>query len=142
MFMNMFIHVLEATTSVLLLVLACQVFRCYKAFERSATVNVKLPPAPFNPGDNFISKRSDEILTDYIDCFFTDSSSSESQAHKAPVILSLVEKRGTGLDELEEDSIITVMAPAEGQFGFAHERVMTDKVVHAMLDEAKLVCAS
>ena len=42
--------------------------------------------------------------------------------------------------ELEDDLVITVNA--ESNAGSPSDRVMSDKVVHAMLDEAKLVCVS
>ena len=41
---------------------------------------------------------------------------------------------------LGDDSVITVMPENDG--GDVSEKVMSDKVVHAMLDEARLVCAS
>lgn len=43
-------------------------------------------------------------------------------------------------DDLEDDLIITVTA--ESGVEREDDRVMSDKVVHAMLDEAKLICAS
>ena len=45
------------------------------------------------------------------------------------------------LDE-DEDTVITVMSPVNAPKGSTEDKVMSDKVVHAMLDEAKLVCAS
>lgn len=46
------------------------------------------------------------------------------------------------LSEDEDDSVITVLNSSHAPDGVADENVMSDKVVHAMLDEAKLVCAS
>lgn len=43
-------------------------------------------------------------------------------------------------EQLEDDSIITVMSQHDNQQSNA--KVMSDKVVHAMLDEARLVCVS
>lgn len=44
------------------------------------------------------------------------------------------------IDELDDDSVITVLAERDGRS--SETNVMSDKVVHAMLDEARLVCAS
>ena len=46
------------------------------------------------------------------------------------------------LVEEEDDSVITVMTNSKSASRNTPENVMSDKVVHAMLDEAKLVCVS
>jgi len=46
------------------------------------------------------------------------------------------------LVEEDDDSVITVMTSSKSASGNTPENVMSDKVVHAMLDEAKLVCVS
>ena len=51
-------------------------------------------------------------------------------------------KRLEILVEEEDDSVITVMTNSKSASGSSSENVMSDKVVHAMLDEAKLVCVS
>ena len=53
-----------------------------------------------------------------------------------------VESLGMELVDEDDDSVITVMSPVKGASVNAGENVMSDKVVHAMLDEAKLVCVS
>jgi len=44
--------------------------------------------------------------------------------------------------EDDDDTVITVMTPSPAPSGVVDNNVMSDKVVHAMLDEAKLVCVS
>ena len=44
--------------------------------------------------------------------------------------------------EDDDDTVITVMNSSEAPSGSNGGNVMSDKVVHAMLDEAKLVCVS
>jgi hypothetical protein len=41
----------------------------------------------------------------------------------------------------DEDTVITVMTSSNSPASIVDDKVMSDKVVHAMLDEAKLVCA-
>lgn len=61
-------------------------------------------------------------------------------------ILNFDERPETATDKKlmddEEDSVITVMDAPDITSGICDGNVMSDKVVHAMLDEAKLVCAS
>lgn len=105
-------------------------------------------------------KASEILLSDYIGEFFTEpAKAAEIMPFKAaiaePVAVKPVQSGGADtvatLDavpvsehskpvELEDDLAITVSA--EINTGAPTDRVMSDKVVHAMLDEAKLVCAS
>lgn len=163
MFMNTFVHILEGATALLVLLLLFQVARYYRAYtpsslsDESPSINpqsVSRPsvrPQPIGSSkpavvEPAVSGSSEAILNDYIGGFFADASniSTDLQAYKAPVSPLFVQKKSVDLEveELEEDSIITVMSSASNEAGSDSEKVMTDKVVHAMLDEAKLVCAS
>jgi len=150
MFMNTFIHILEGITALLVLLLLFQVVRCYRAYVPPSRYR---KPQPVNSHSPVLVEKSaiggsEAILNDYIGGFFagTDDTHVDIQAYKAPVSPLFMEKESVEKvaveKEIEEDSIITVMPSAAGETGRKTEKVMTDKVVHAMLDEAKLVCAS
>jgi len=156
MFMNTFIHILEGAAALLVLLLLFQVTRYYRA-------NIPSPPSsepePAEPQtvklsqpvaeEAAVGSGSEAILNDYIGGFFEDATSAATdiQAFKAPVSPLFVDEKKSvdwkaeEVDEVEEDSIITVVSTVDDQTG-STEKVMTDRVVHAMLDEAKLVCAS
>jgi hypothetical protein len=62
---------------------------------------------------------------------------SDCDESEIPVLTDL---SSVCVDELDDDSVITVMAERNDRS--SEGKVMSDKVVHAMLDEARLVCAS
>jgi hypothetical protein len=49
---------------------------------------------------------------------------------------------GIGLSEDDDDTVIKVMTSSNAPTGIVDNKIMSDKVVLAMLDEAKLVCTS
>ena len=61
------------------------------------------------------------------------------QSATAPV---LTDVNASSFDVEEDDSVITVMPLSALESGDVSDKIMSDKVVHAMLDEANLVCAS
>lgn len=105
-------------------------------------------------------KASEILLSDYIGEFFTEPvKAAEIMPFKAAVtdagavkpvqtggadavatVDAVTVVESTRPAELEDDLPITVNA--DTNVGAPSDRVMSDKVVHAMLDEAKLVCAS
>lgn len=98
-------------------------------------------------------KASEILLNDYIGEFFSEpvkaadimpfkSAASESASTVAATTdVEVAQAPGVAEQkELEDDLVITVNA--ESNTGSPSDRVMSDKVVHAMLDEAKLVCVS
>ncbi len=89
---------------------------------------------------------SEAILNDYIGGFFEAPATADIAAYKVAESPRAVKQKPvpaealvSELEELEEDIIVV----AEGQDKiYEKDKVMSDKVVHAMLDEAKMVCAS
>ncbi len=78
------------------------------------------------------AKAVEAILNDYIGEFFNGSQSPAVAASKGS--LSARSSRGE-----EDDQMITV---SERSDKLEQSKIMSDKVVHAMLDEAKVVCIS
>jgi hypothetical protein len=70
----------------------------------------------------------------------------ESKNSERSNIFSFEERADVAPDNVfsedEDDSVITVMSASSAPSGVADDKFMSNKVVHAMLDEAKLVCAS
>jgi len=72
---------------------------------------------------------------------------SVSKFEKRSNILCFDDRPETHSDKVpvedDDDTVITVMTPSTvPSGGVVDDNVMSDKVVHAMLDEAKLVCVS
>lgn len=159
------IHAVELTVIALFAVLALQVNRCYRA-EHLDFVNVRSKQEPslhqeppvlderiiiseeylgkgvVTPVVEKKVKHSEAILNDYIGEFFGETAApslnieqykvAQPERVVAPAVVSAE-------DELADD-IITVMED-DHKIGKGHS-VMSEKVVHAMLDEAKVVCSS
>jgi len=106
------------------------------AGKRKALVGVKVQKSLSE--DDYI-KVEQELLTPVI----TDPSSLEpviiesTRALNVPTLIDAI-----SFDEEGDDSVITVTPLSSGQTGEFCDKVMSDKVVHAMLDEANLVCVS
>lgn len=86
---------------------------------------------PFkNSGSELASAVGKPLHSEAVD--LANVATAEVEVAQAPAV--------SAQKELEDDLVITVNA--ESNSGSPSDRVMSDKVVHAMLDEAKLVCVS
>ena len=181
MLITTLIHALEIITAALVMLLAVQLVRCYRAdyvlvqdaskqhsskgrlregLQQEVEQKIQLEPEVpqlSNAARVSISQlqsasversapasASEAILNDYIGGFFDAPQAADIAQFKAPESPLAVKAREEALavpelEELEEDII---MVSSEREEGSANDKVMSDKVVHAMLDEAKLVCAS
>ena len=110
-------------------------------------VQVDVAEMPATPAPKAVrTSASEAILNDYIGGFFEAPAAADIGAYKAAESPLAVKQQPVeaeaavpALEELEEDIIVV----AEGQDQvYVKDKVMYDKVVHAMLDEAKMVCAS
>ena len=216
MFMNSYIHLLEAVTILLVGVLAFQIYRCYKNFyltQKSLSeysnilqpainagvcdVPVLMPLGNFEANEEKQKVRSsksvpnvspteinraEEILNDYIGEFFTETHAVDISAfkvdqHEETIVMdtlpvssfdhALNDSEGANEDVIEvipvlntpilpesfaeasnspisvdDDLVITVANTSASNMDDGSDNIMSDKVVHAMLDEAKLVCVS
>ncbi len=104
------------------------------------------------------SAGSEAILNDYIGGFFGEPAVADIQAYKAPASPLAVDVNRAETAELpvltpltdglvseelaEAEEDIIMVSSDEQSAGGDVEKVMSDKVVHAMLDEAKLACSS
>jgi len=182
-FLNMYVHVLEAVVALLIVATAVQLFRCNRDFYQTRQIPNVAPPIISSPPKK-IEKNystSGNILHDYIGEFFIDEaieveldeyknaevisvkSLSTTKLTAATIketkekegrlentkrsnVLSFEERAEASPDktfsEEDDDTVITVMTTSTVPSGAVDDKVMSDKVVHAMLDEAKLICAS
>ncbi len=143
----------------------------YQAAQVPNVVTPVVAPLPRQVAEKPFSA-SDTILNDYIGEFFMETNHetvANIDAYKIDAIdapkltaaiipdkkensnvLSFDERSDVVADncsfenslENEDDSVITVMPSSKTSSGEIDESIMSDKVVHAMLDEAKLVCVS
>ena len=71
---------------------------------------------------------------------------AKGAGYLADRILNLARKHGVPIRQdnelVEDDSIIKVVSSQTSMTEGGEDKIMSDKVVHAMLDEAKLVCIS
>ena len=184
MFLNMYVHVLEAVVALLVVATAVQLFRCYRSFYQTTQTPSVAPPVISNLPNEIEKNYSStgNILHDYIGEFFIDEAKAVNlDEYKnaevinvksvgttkltTAIIKETKEKEGnlanniersnvlsfeeradvspdTTFSEDDDDLVITVMSSSTALSGVVDDKVMSDKVVHAMLDEAKLVCAS
>jgi len=185
MFLNMYVHVLEAVVALLIVATAIQLFRCYRSFYLTIQTPNVAPPVissfPKKIEKNYSA--SGNILHDYIGEFFVDEAIAvELNEYKNAEVISVKKTIGAAnlteaiiketkekkerlesnsersnvfsfeeraevspdktVSEDEDDTVITVMSSSTAPSGIVDDKIMSDKVVHAMLDEARLVCAS
>ena len=141
MFTNMYIHMLEVVVALLVVATAVQIFRYYRAFYETTQVPAVLPTAVShlpNQIENSDSA-SGNILHDYIGAFFIESTDSAVAKLKDYQVAETIKVKAV---EEGDDTVITVMTLSTDLGGVVEGNVMSDEVVHAMLDEAKLICVS
>lgn len=107
----------------------------------------KISVTEVNNSSYLIQKnKQSSILDDYIGEFFTETESVDIDAYRArdSVLLKASQESSVPtlkeFSDIEPDSFITVASVNDEEKD--NNKVMSDKVVLAMLDEAKLVCAS
>jgi len=171
MFISTIIHVLELATALLVLLLAIQIKRCYTEYSASAqalsddrsvvrkkedALDKQDMAATTVVGKSAAATGSAAILNDYIGEFFdspvADIGAFRATASPSAVMAASNESSHPLSAEVEADNALPVlneevdgeiiMVAEEASEANETEQVMSDKVVHAMLDEAKLVCAS
>jgi len=99
-----------------------------------STLNSASKPHGTSEQDDFIKVESGRVEMNKLEPVFLQP---KSELDAIPTLTVA----GEVYNELDDDSVITVM-PTAVSSDCENGNVMSDKVVHAMLDEAKLVCAS
>jgi len=88
--------------------------------------------------DEFIKVEQELLIPENPETSYLEPVIIEStRALNVPTLIDAI-----SFDEEEADSVITVIPLSSSQAGEPSDKVMSDKVVHAMLDEANLVCVS
>ena len=88
--------------------------------------------------DEFIKVEQELLIPENPEMSYLEPVIIEStRALNVPTLIDAI-----SFDEEETDSVITVIPLSSSQAGEPSDKVMSDKVVHAMLDEANLVCVS